>query len=417
VVGCEETLWEVLGDEVELKFPLIDDDLAKQVIAAARPTNSTLPDGMDNAVPPDDCDFWDFDDEVIEYCCGIARTGDGMPTPVTRATEENSPPLPVAPNGVQGPMWCSPFLYTGDLESYAAAHQGSVRDYSGLAWSHWLPIRMLAEGQFAGVVKRMRQVATACVRLGVPPGQLIVINNWNFGLSLLIPSGAANAAPQLGYEKVAGHFAQVLVDLAFSQSFNPLSRLLQHGIVVPANPQLHVPIDRQLYGPAAIHPLINSPDRSGQLFAVALTCRELLSLEVRDLEELAKAPRVVPTPPWQSSPVKAISELWKYAVSGESMRSRRADSVYEDHSQFVHADTYDWMLHGCDGESSQKRLFRAALNLLRLGCSRNAVIALLLPAAHLSNLDRESVAWGVDCAAKNLLAEGFGIAGLRDLEN
>jgi hypothetical protein len=144
----------------------------------------------------------------------------------------------------------------------------------------------------------------------------------------------------------------------------------------------------------------------GNRFAVALSYQELVSLKTARVESLARSRRQVPRPTWRAHPVEELVSLWEYAVKAERLRSKRYAWLLEE-STFVHADTFDFMHHGTDSESAPKRLYRAAVNLMRLGLARDAVVALLHPGADLSGLDRESVEWRVNEAAKSLVPEGF----------
>ncbi len=398
----EDALWSIGGEtDQPIPFPLLADDTASNVLRAARSSSGQPPVAIEDAP-----DFSEADDDAADYCWSITRYRKEAPESIRLVSEENPPPLPVVPENAKGPVQVSLFRYTPDLPSYMTAHRQSLRGYSGLAAALWLPIRLLAVDDLAEIHEQARLVATTCVRLGVPREQIIAVNNWNLGLSLFIPACTANAVPQVGYEKVAGHFAQAIADLACMETLGVPMKEAVGGLMMPRDPRSHARIDRQLYGPVAVHPAINSPDELGKLYAVAMSFEELMSLEADKIEELAGAPGPVPRPTWRANEVGELVSLWEYAVQAERLRSKRFSWLTCD-DQFVHADTYDLMLHGTDTESASKRLFRAAMNLLRLGCSQNAVVALLHPAAHLSGLDREDVTWGVKCAATDLVPEGF----------
>jgi hypothetical protein len=396
-----DSLDEDGGEADPVARPYIDDGVVKEVNAAARDFFDEPLHAVED--PPDECDA---DEDAAEHVWVVTRVGDERPAATRLEDEQQPPPLSAAQNGAKGPIQCSLFEYRSDLSSYMAAHRQSVRGYTGVAWSRWLPVRLLSEDGLDAIYERARLIARACVSLGVPREQVVAVNSWNCGLTLLIPSGAANAVAQVGYEKVAGHFAQYLTDFACMHTLGVPTETTVFGAVVPKDRTIHARIDRQLYGPVAVHPMLNSPDERGKCFAVALSYEELMSQEVKSLEGLAKAPRPIPRPTWRANPVGELESLWDYAVEVEGVCSKRYDRLSPDDS-FVYADTFDWMLHGSDMETAAKRLFRAAVNLLRVGCSPDAVVALLHPAAHLSGLDRANVRWGVGNAAKSLVCEGF----------
>lgn len=399
---AEEALWSANGEtDQPLPFPLLNDDTAESVMAAARSSGRQSPGAIEDAP-----DYSEADDDMDAHHWVVTRHGRDTPKCTRLASENNPPPLVVAPENATTPLRASLFRYTDDLRSYMAAHGESVRGYAGLGWSCWLPVRLLTEDALERIHERAHQIAVTCGRLGVPREQIIAVNNWNQGLTVLIPSSVANTVPQVGYEKAVGHFAQVLADLACAETSDvPLSKTLG-DLMLPTDPRRHARIDRQLYGPVAVHPVINSPDESGKLFAVAMSYEELTGLTVEEIKALAKAPRTVPRPTWRANEVEELVSLWEYAVKAEQLRSNRFSWLTSD-DLFVHADTFDWLHHGSDLESAPKRLFRAAVNLLRLGCSQDAVVALLHPAAHLSGLAQQDVKWGVESAVKALAPEGF----------
>jgi hypothetical protein len=403
-VDREDALWWTDGEEPEesppISYPLLEDCTVEKVTAAA-----TGADDQPLASVEDAPDFSEADYDDEEHRWVITRTGGDRPVATRLVDDETPPPLPVASEAAGRPLWVSLFRYLADLPSFMAAHRQSVKKYSGPAWSGALPVRFVAENGLADVIERARLVATTCVRLGVPREQVVAINGWNQGLTLFIPSCVANVVAQVGFERVAGHFAQALTDLACAHTFD-VEMEDRYGVQLPKDRSLHARIDRQLYGPVAIHPAINSPDERGRLFAVPLSYDELVSLPAADIEKLVVSPRPVPRPPWRANEVDTLVELWEYAVEAEKLRSKRFAWLMSGR-KFVHADSFDFMHHGSEMESAPKRLFRAAVNLLRLGCSRDAVIALLHPAAHLSGLGQREVEWGVECAARSLVPEGF----------
>ncbi len=397
----EEATWWADGElDQPITVPLLDDGTAERVVHVAR-----LADGQPLASQADAPDFSEADDDVDVHCWIVTRHGGGSPVGTRVAGDESSLPLPAAPEQAETPLQASLFRYTSDLPSYMAAHGQSVRGYSGLAWACWLPLRIMAVDDLDTILERACLIAVTCARLGVRREQIVVVNNWNIGLTLLIPSCVACTVPQVGYEKVAGHFAQVLADLACMHTFNVPMR--QYGdLTLTRDPRCHARIDRRLYGPVAIHPAINSPDESGRLFAVAMSYEELMTLSAREIKDLAKSPRPTLKPTWRADEIKELVTLWEYAVEAEKLQSKRYDWLISG-MPFVSADVFDWMHHGSDMESAPKRLFRAATCLLRLGCSLDAVISLLQPAAYLSGLEKEDVEWGIRCAARSLVPEGF----------
>jgi hypothetical protein len=400
---AESELENLLYDEegaTAFGIPYLRDDVMTEVQAAAQDRFEEPLHAIDS--PPDVCGA---DDDADEHVWVVTRLGSNTPAPA-RLDDTCRLPLALAYDAASEASHCSLFQYTDDLPSYMAAHRQSVRGYAGVAWSSWLPLRLTSEVGLGQIHERARLIARACVSLGVPREQVIVINSWNCDLTLLIPSGAANAVAQVGFERVAGYFAQILADLACMGSFGLPMTPTPGNAVLPKNPNAHANIDRQLYGPVAVHPILNAPDEWGSLYSVPLSYQELMTLEVRDLETLAKAPRPIPRPPWRANCVDELESLWDYAVEAEQGRAKRYAHLLSP-EPFVYADTFDWMLHGCDSESAPKRLYRAAVNLLRVGCSPGAVVELLHPAAYLSGCSREDVRWGVRKAAESLVSEGL----------
>jgi hypothetical protein len=383
-------------------YPLLIDQTAMSVMARASddwgPVNLTA-----DEVP----DYLEAEDDVQVYGWGVSRLGQAIASAVRLASTHVALPLPVAADSVNEQAWGSPFRYTADLPSYMSAHHQSVRGYSGHAWSCWLPIRLPLYDTFDRTHEMARMIALACARLGLPCDQIIALNCWSESIALFIPSCAVEAVPQVGYEKVAGHFAQVLSDLACL----PVGNTRVRGDFPELepydnNPTQHVRIDRRLYGPVAVLPAFNSPDRCGKRFAVTVSYEELVGLSTAGVEELARSPREVRMPTWRAHAVGDLVTLWDYAIEAEERRSNRYASLVCD-EDFVHADTFDFLHHGTDPESAPKRLFRAARNLIKLGVPRDAAAKLLHPGAHLSSLSSSELEWGVENAAQSLVPEGF----------
>ncbi len=387
--------------ELPVNVPLLDDAVVEEVLAAGQGTD--VPTCAPISEAPDDCEA---DDDAEFFRWVVLRSGTGDPAPVPLGDVWDAPPLQVAPETAKQPVSASIFRYTDDLPSYMESHGHSVRGFAGLAWSCWLAVRLRSEEGLPKIIKRARTIAIACARLGVPREQILAMNSWNTGLTLFIPSGIAGAAPQVGYERVAGHFAQALTDLACLHTFDLPVRDNLAGVKLPTDRRKHARIDRQMYGPVAVHPAFNSAEPLGKGFAVALSYDELVGLEPDELQKLSAVPRPVPHPNWRAEPIGVFEELWTYAIEAERMRSRRFAWLVAD-SPFIHADTFDWMLHGALPEYSSKRLFRAAVNLLRIGCKPDVVTQLLGPGAHISGLDRQDVEEGVRFAAESLVSEGF----------
>jgi len=120
-----------------------------------------------------------------------------------------------------------------------------------------------------------------------------------------------------------------------------------------------------------------------------------MSLDAEAIQALATAPR--PFEVGMQAGVRPqaadvlLSELWRYAVAVADSRSFAVEQVV-DRGSWVFADTFDYMHNGAPEQTRVPRLFRAALNLLQVGCPRSAVYQLLSPASLMSGLAPTEVA-------------------------
>jgi hypothetical protein len=284
--------------------------------------------------------------------------------------------------GLHLPAQLSVFQYSDDLQTYHSAHGGSVEGYRGITWARWCVVDFNGDECLSDVLETVRRFVAAIGRLGVPEEQILVFYSGDRGLSVMFPSGIAGTVPQTNFEFALGQFCQVIVD----QVTIVLSEEPAPGGADPvSDPGWHEPIDWRVYGPNAMFRAPNTQHEVTGLFKVRLHWDELFDLDVAGIRLLANGPRPFEPPSWHASPNETLCDLWKYAAAVADSRPFAINQTL-DRGVWVYADTFDFMHNGAPEPVGKKRLFRAAVNLLQVGCSRQAAYQLLSPAALMSGM-------------------------------
>ena len=294
----------------------------------------------------------------------------------------------------ESPAHLSVFEYTDDLALYKQAHGGSVAGYRGITWGRRCVVDFDGQNGLADVLQPARYFVTALVRLGIPREQILIFYSGNRGVHVMFPSCCAGMAPQTNFEFATGQFSQVIADqatLMLSLYPEPVGYAAQGDRLPPAendpreDATWHEAIDWNMYKPNAMLRAPNTRHELTGLFKIVLTLDELHSLDIDEVQKLAAAPRPFDPPAWESTPLEVLCRLWSYAVAVANSRTF-AVTQSVDAGSWVYADSFDFMHNGAPELTRAKRLFRAAVNLLQVGCSRKAVYQLLSPAALMSGL-------------------------------
>ncbi len=309
------------------------------------------------------------------------------------------------------PAHLSVFEYTHDLRVYQQAHGGSVAGYRGVAWCRRCVVDFDGPNSLADVLQPARYFVTALVRLGIPEEQILVFFSGNRGVHVMFPSGVGGMAPRTNFEFATGQFCQVIADQATIMLCSPATALdercaadASRGSQAPAvawdprdDATWHEAIDWNMYKPNAMLRAPNTRHEETGLYKIVLNFEELHVLDVDAIRQLAAAPRPFDPPAWQSTPLYVLSDLWPYAVAfADSRTFAMTQSI--DSGDWVYGDTFDFMHNGAPVLTRAKRLFRAAVNLLQVGCSRGAAYQLLSPAALMCGLSPTEISHQIDGA-------------------
>lgn len=289
--------------------------------------------------------------------------------------------------GLHLPARLSVFQYSEDLQSYYSAHGGSVTGYRGVTWARWCIVELNGSDGLMGVLETCRRLVTALGRLGLPEEQILVFYSGDRGVSVMFPSGIAGAVPEPNFEFALGQFCQVIVD----QATLMLGKVPAPGKPDPADdPGWCEPIDWSVYKPNAMFRAPNTLHEGTGLFKVRIQHDELFARDETGIRLLAKQPRPFEPPSWQTCPKEPLNELWGYALAVAHSRPWAIEQTI-GRGSWVYADTFDFMHNGAPKPTGNMRLFRAAVNLLQVGCPRHAVYQLLSPAALMSGLSPAAV--------------------------
>jgi hypothetical protein len=275
------------------------------------------------------------------------------------------------------PTHLSVFQYADDLTLYQQAHGGSVAGYRGVTWARRCVVDFDGQNGLTDVLPPARRFVTALVRLGIPREQILIFYSGNRGVHVMFPSCCAGMRPQTNFEFATGQFSQVIADQA--------TRMLGPHLGLGDEATWHEAIDWNMYRPNAMLRAPNTRQEETSLYKVRLTFDEFHSLDVDEIQKLAAAPRPFEPPAWESPTLDVLSQLWSYAVAVANSRTF-AVTQSVDAGSWVYGDTFDFMHNGAPELTRAKRLFRAAVNLLQVGCSRKAAYQLLSPSALMSGL-------------------------------
>jgi hypothetical protein len=151
-----------------------------------------------------------------------------------------------------------------------------------------------------------------------------------------------------------------------------------------------VTIDESLYSPLKSLRGPNTRHDASGLCKVFISQDELEALTSEDVIQMARQPRPFQVPDWRVAPAGLLVELWQWACRvDEAPHLPTATAVRSSISRagepHLFAATLDLIVHGAPEGSRGSRFFRAAANLLDFDCPEELLIALLEPAANLSN--------------------------------
>jgi hypothetical protein len=245
----------------------------------------------------------------------------------------------------------------------------SLAGYRGATWARWLAIDIDGDNSAEGLTDTLqgaRRLVVALVTLGVPRSHCLVFFSGNRGVHVLFPSTAFAAAAMERFEKVAGAVCGLIAELA------------------------GVSIDESLYSPLKSLRVHNTRHDLTGLYKILLTHNELSSVTGEAVLEFANQPRPFQVPDWRVAPVSLLVELWQWAcLADEATRKPTATAVRSSTPRtdepHLFAATLDLIVHGAPDGTRGSRFFRAAANLLDFDCPEELLVALLEPAANLSN--------------------------------
>jgi len=373
------------------------------------------PDQAPDQSAPTCCDDEPSDaDEDAEAFHWVLCAGEGPDATVTCvdwdevAAQHETPKADAVP---LPPQRSSLFEFGNETRTYLAAHGGVLDRYVGVAWSRWLPVSLRGARGLEDVLEPARRLCRVLETIGVPRRKIVIFNIQNRGLRVCIPSACASAYPQMGFEAAAGHFWQLLANVALIKPEQ--LRVGLDGVPLPKDPTWYSPIDRSIYKPNAMLPAVNTPCSETGLFTVVVHLAELETMSAGDLEQLAHQSRPFAWPSWRAAPVELLANCWKYAVDVEQSRSGRCSAVVGG-EPWVFSDTFAFISTGAPHGDAKVCLIRAAMNLLRFNAPVPLLLALLAPGAALSGLDRHETSDLIDWAVKRHRANGGRAAGQHD---
>lgn len=322
------------------------------------------------------------------------------------------------------PTHISVFQHSDDLALYERAHEGSVAGYHGIVWGRWFVVELDDQDGTTLRLDTCRNLVTALVRLGVAAEQILVFFSGSTGLQVMFPTMIAGTVPQTNYEYACGHVCQMLVDQATRLLAPPPPPRRSCGVVPPLNdglsagpvvdsggtkprydarnaPAWHEPIDWNLYKPNAMVRAPNTRHEASGLYKIRLTAEEVSTLDAGVIRQLAVSPRPFEPPGWLTVENGNLIDFWRYAAAVADSRPFAMAQVI-DKGTWVYADTFDLMHNGAPEGTRSIRVFRAAVNLLQVGCSREAVYQLLSPAALMSGMPPGDVKHQLEGAVRYL---------------
>lgn len=279
----------------------------------------------------------------------------------------------------------SVYQYTPDAISYQSSNKGSVAGYCGIVWSRWLTMELDGDGGLEDTLSTARTIVAALYRLGIPRDSLHIFFSGNRGIHIQFPSTVAGATPQVGFERVAGYFCQLIADLAVLAH-----RHAHYGEAQSDTPFAPARLDQGMYSRNAMLRAPNTAHPDTGLFKVRLTPEELMGIHAEQIRDLAKKPRPFVLPPWQHPARGLLSDCWEHAVRAEKRSANRLETVSRG-GRHIFNDTLAFLHHGAPEGTRTKWLFRAAVNLLEFRCPVPLLLALLGPPAEISGLTSEEI--------------------------
>jgi hypothetical protein len=245
----------------------------------------------------------------------------------------------------------------------------SLAGYRGATWARWLAIDIDGDNSAEGLnntLHDVRRLVAALVALSVPRSHVLTFFSGKRGVHVLFPSTACAAASVERFEKAAGAICGLIADLA------------------------GVKIDQSLYSPLKSLRAPNTRHDETGLYKVFISQDEIEALTSEAVIQMARQPRPFQVPDWRVAPAGLLVELWQWAcLADEAPQQPTATAVRSSISRagepHLFAATIDLIVHGAPDGTRGSRFFRAAANLLDFGCPEELLVALLEPAANLSN--------------------------------
>jgi hypothetical protein len=313
------------------------------------------------------------------------------------------------------PAHLSVYQYADDLDLFQRGNQGSAAGYRGVVWSRWLLLDLDDHEESTFRLTPCRALVAALLRLGVPRDQIMVFFSGNRGLHVMFPAAIAFAWPKVNYEYAAGTLCQFLLDEAVRTlvPLPPRSPSRVDDIGPPPDPgssrdydprlhwSWHEEIDWNMYKPLAVVRAPNTPHEKTGLYKIRLELKELGRLDPEGIRNLARQPRPFEPPPWRALFDEDLVDFWRYACGAADSRPYAFGQTI-DKGAWVFAETFDFLHNGATEGTRGVRIFRAAVNLLQVGCSPEAALCLLGPAAQMSGLGHKDIKQQIDGAARYL---------------
>ena len=269
-----------------------------------------------------------------------------------------------------GEGYVSLYQYSSELLAHRDGNEKkSLAGYRGATWARWLAIDIDGDSSAEGLTNTLhdaRRLVAALVALGVPRSHVLVFFSGNRGVHLLFPSTAFAASSMERFEKAAGAVCGLLAELA------------------------GVTIDKSLYSPLKSLRAANSSHDASGLYKVFISQDELEALTSEAVIEMARQPRPFQVPDWRVAPSSLLVELWQWACRADEAPHQPTamavrSSTPRTGEPHLFAATIDLIVHGAPDGTRGSRFFRAAANLLDFSCPEELLVALLEPAANLSN--------------------------------
>jgi hypothetical protein len=245
----------------------------------------------------------------------------------------------------------------------------SLAGYRGATWARWLAIDIDGDNTADGLNNTLHdacRLVAALVALGVPRSHVLVFFSGKRGVHVLFPSTAFAATAVERFEKAAGAVCGLIADL------------------------VGVKIDESLYSPLKSLRAPNTRHDTTGLYKFFISLDELKALTSEAVIKRARQPRPFQVPDWRIAPADLLVELWQWACrADEAPHQPTATAVRSSISRagepHLFAATLDLIVHGAPEGLRGTRFFQAGMNLLDFDCPEGLLVALLEPAANLSN--------------------------------